>query len=165
MDKEKKHLPIFGIGPILIIILLVITFLAILFNYLGYFNKYRIDNNLWIYNLIGFVLILEGLILWIFAVIITRIDTRIKENKLVTSGVYRYVRNPIYSSFLFVFSGIIILNKNYLLLILPFVYWLSITLVMKKTEEKWLINKFKKEYENYCKSTNRCLPFFPRNKK
>ena len=34
----------------------------------------------------------------------------------------------------------------------------------KNTEEKWLREKFGKEYIDYCKDVNRVIPWFAKNK-
>ena len=40
----------------------------------------------------------------------------------------------------------------------------KIVLLMKCTEEKWLKNLYGVEYEEYCRSVNRCIPWFPKNR-
>ena len=47
-------------------------------------------------------------------------------------------------------------------LILPFAYWLFLTILLKNTEEKWLRELYGKEYEEYCRRVNRCWPWFPK---
>ena len=88
----------------------------------------------------------------------SRIDSKIKTNTLATDGIYAHVRNPIYSAFLFACSGAVLLTCNLYLLILPPVYWLYLTIFIKLTEEKWLLNLYGKEFEDYCKRVNRCIP-------
>ena len=109
--------------------------------------------------IIGIVFILFGIYLWINAVIVCKLDDNIRSNKLVTTGVYAYVRNPIYSAVLLVFTGAIIIANNLYLLVLPVIYWTFLTILMKNTEEKWLLNLYGDEYINYCKKVNRCIPF------
>ena len=41
-----------------------------------------------------------------------------------------------------------------------FVFWALMTVMMKNTEEKWLTERFGKEYINYCKRVNRAIPWF-----
>ena len=103
--------------------------------------------------------------MWISAITISKIDYGIKNNKLVTTGIYAYVRNPIYSAFLFICTGIILFENNLYLLILPIFYWFFLTVLMKKTEEKWLINMYGKEYEDYCRKVNRCIPYFKQSRR
>ena len=109
--------------------------------------------------IIGIVFILFGIYLWINAVIVCKLDDNIRSNKLVTTGVYAYVRNPIYSAVLLVCTGAIIIANNLYLLVLPVIYWTFLTILMKNTEEKWLLNLYGDEYVNYCKKVNRCIPF------
>ena len=96
--------------------------------------------------------------MWYSAVVKSRIDARIKENTLVTDGIYAHVRNPIYSAFLFICSGAILIACNLYLLILPPVFLLYLIVFIKNTEEKWLYNVYGEEFENYCKRVNRCIP-------
>ena len=78
---------------------------------------------------------------------------------------YALVRNPIYSAFLFFCTGALTIYGNLWLLTLPVLYWLFLTLLMKRTEEKWLKNLYGAEYEEYCRKVNRCIPWFPRKEK
>lgn len=109
--------------------------------------------------IIGILFILFGIYLWVNAVIVCKLDDNIRSNKLVTTGVYAYVRNPIYSAVLLVCTGAIIIANNLYLLVLPVIYWAFLTVLMKNTEEKWLLNVYGDEYINYCKKVNRCIPF------
>lgn len=83
---------------------------------------------------------------------------------MITTGVYAYVRNPVYSAFLMMCTGALLLANNVFLLILPVIYWIFLTVLMKCTEEKWLANLYGREYVEYCKKVNRCIPFFTRIK-
>ena len=109
--------------------------------------------------IIGILFILFGIYLWVNAVIVCKLDDNIRSNKLVTTGVYAYVRNPIYSAVLLVCTGAIIIANNLYLLVLPVIYWAFLTILMKNTEEKWLLNVYGDEYINYYKKVNRCIPF------
>ncbi|UQK58688.1 methyltransferase family protein [Fenollaria massiliensis] len=106
-----------------------------------------------------------GLYLWIEAVIVQKINKKVKKNKLITTGVYSIVRNPVYSAFLFIFTAILLFTSNCILLILPLVFWAFLTILMKNTEEKWLKNEFGKEYEEYLKEVNRVIPWISNKKR
>ncbi|WP_245654167.1 methyltransferase family protein [Aedoeadaptatus pacaensis] len=93
-----------------------------------------------------------------------KINLKVRETKLITTGIYGVVRNPVYSAFLFVFTGALLFEANFLLLLLPIVYWGFLTLLMKKTEEKWLLREFGEEYAVYCREVNRVIPWFPKRK-
>ena len=99
------------------------------------------------------------MILYLKAVFFDKIDTYVKKNQLIITGVYAYVRNPIYSAFMFVCTGILCIYANLILLFLPFVYWAFMTMLMKYTEEKWLYDLYGEEYIHYCRRVNRCIPW------
>lgn len=169
MDKKIKNeskndtLPMFGIGPIYVIICLSLTVSGIyLVKYVEFFKSISIDITIPILKemlvCLGIINILIGIIFWIYAVIVQNVSKEITNGKLVTTGVYGIVRNPIYSAFLFIFTGILITINNLLLYILPIVFYIFLTILLKLTEEKWLIKKFGKEYIEYCNNVNRIIP-------
>ena len=94
--------------------------------------------------------------------IVQKMVKTIKDNILLTKGVYAVVRNPIYSAFFFVFTGMLFIEANLWLLILPIVFWLYMTILLKLTEEKWLKEAFGQEYIEYCARVNRVFPWFPK---
>lgn len=59
-------------------------------------------------------------------------------------------------------SGALLLANNLWLLILPVVYWAFLTVLMRHTEETWLAKLHGKEYEDYCRRVNRCIPWPPK---
>jgi protein-S-isoprenylcysteine O-methyltransferase Ste14 len=78
-------------------------------------------------------------------------------NTLTTSGVYRYVRHPLYSANILFFFGVTIASGllwSYLVFaLLIFFFNRSASL-----EEKVLSEKFP-DYETYCNNTKRFIPF------
>ena len=50
---------------------------------------------------------------------------------------------------------------NWLLVPMILVDWLIMTIVLKNTEEKWLLDLYGKEYAKYKKQVNRCIPWIP----
>ena len=114
--------------------------------------------------IIGIVLIIEGIVLFFGADLNGNLQENIKANQLKTNGSYKYVRNPCYCLFLFGCTGALLIFGNWILLILPFLFWTYMTIVLKNTEEKWLTNIYGQEYIDYCKRVNRCIPWFPRKR-
>lgn len=102
-------------------------------------------------------MIVFGCGIWIYTVFIQKIFLEIKRENLVTSGIYSIVRNPIYSAFFLIFTGILITAHNVYLLVLPVVFYVFLTILMKRTEEKWLLEKFGSSYIEYCKKVNRVI--------
>lgn len=162
--KNKKHLPLYGIGPILCLplaITMIILFILSLNNKILTTDfGHKMNSMLFA---VGIIFIVGAVILLIGCETGGRLSKNIKENRLKTNGSYRFVRNPRYSTFLLVEAGLIFLCHNLYLLIIPFIFWLEMTIVLKRTEEKWLTELYGQEYTDYCKRVNRCIPWFPKH--
>ncbi len=158
--KSEEHLPIFGVGPFLVAPILLLSLLSLVLSIYKMIPTFQLEELNFLFIIMGIILILIGIVLWTFAVIKSKITLEILDNNLVTTGIYSYVRHPIYSAFLFISSGLIILSQNMLLFLLPVLYWIILTIGMIKTEEKWLLEKFGDEYLEYSKKVNRFIPSF-----
>lgn len=162
--KQKDTPSLYGIGPLYVGVTFIITVFCIVLEWKGIFVSGKIMSGTKPLIFMGSFLIVTGCLLWLLAMFSSKIQSKILQGVLVRDGVYRYVRNPIYSAFLFGFSGILCLMNNFWLLILPILFWMFLTVLLKGTEERVLLAKFGKEYEDYCRCTNRCLPWFPKKK-
>ncbi len=162
---KKEHLPVFGVGPLCGVSMLLFFIVGVLLDRFGYLDSGRVAVLCIPLIVLGVVFIALGIFIWIQAVIVTKIDKAIVDNQLVTDGIYAWVRNPIYSAIAIALTGLALLFSNLWLLVLPFVFWLDITIFMKNTEEKWLTEQFGQDYLDYCKQVNRCIPWFPKKKK
>ena len=158
-NMEKGHLPILGVGPLYVVTIILMTIISITLSATGIIPVITFANFQWIFILIGILCFIIGITLWLKAVIIDRLDTHIIKNELVTTGVYAYVRNPVYSAFMFVCTGFLLIYGNLVLLVLPIIYWGFMTVLMKLTEEKWLEDLYGKEYVQYRQRVNRCIPW------
>ena len=156
---EKGHLPILGVGPLYVVTIILMTIISITLSATGIIPVITFANFQWIFILIGILCSIIGITLWLKAVIIDRLDAHIIKNELVTTGVYAYVRNPVYSAFMFVCTGVLLIYGNLVLLVLPIIYWGFMTVLMKLTEEKWLEDLYGKEYVQYRQRVNRCIPW------
>ena len=156
---EKGHLPILGVGPLYVVTIILMTIISITLSATGIIPVITFANFQWTFILIGILCFIIGITLWLKAVIIDRLDTHIIKNELVTTGVYAYVRNPVYSAFMFVCTGVLLIYGNLVLLVLPIIYWGFMTVLMKLTEEKWLEDLYGKEYVQYRQRVNRCIPW------
>lgn len=157
-----KKMSILGIGPVYVVTCLIITILSICMSEKGLFNSGKIYELRWLMILLGTLSIILGIALWIKAVVYQKMVKAIKNNKLLTTGVYSIVRNPIYSAFYFVFTGCLLIEANLWLLIFPILFWQYMTVLLKLTEEKWLTDTFGEEYIKYCSRVNRVFPWFPK---
>jgi len=164
-ETNKNTLPMYGVGPIYVSIILVTTIVSIILTHFGYIPNYNIDKLTVPLMIIGIILIILSAYMWYLSVVKDKVDKYITKGKLLTTGIYSYTRNPIYSAFTILSLGIILIANNYYLLILPFIHWLFLTILMILTEEKWLQKEFGKEYEEYKKKVNRCIPIKKLTKK
>jgi protein-S-isoprenylcysteine O-methyltransferase Ste14 len=99
-------------------------------------------------------------IYWLFSSIgsgITPTSATRKEHKLVTNGIYRYIRHPLYTigSSLFIAFGM--MADNWFIALLGVLAFIGMAIRTPK-EEANLIEKFGDEYREYMKHTGRFLP-------
>jgi protein-S-isoprenylcysteine O-methyltransferase Ste14 len=81
-----------------------------------------------------------------------------KTTRLVTSGPYRYIRHPFYSSLLFLAIGAFFKQPSWLGGILS-VLALFMLIATAKIEERENIAYFGEEYRTYMKQTKMFVPF------
>jgi len=156
--KNSDHLPLYGVGPLYGAITVALNVAGCVAGSLVPFGK--VPQMKIPLLILGILLVVYGVTLWVRAVIVAKLDDGIKENRLVTGGVYSHVRNPIYSAIMFTCTGALCIAGNLLFLPLFFVFWALMTVMMKNTEEKWLLDRFGKQYSDYCKRVNRAIPWF-----
>ena len=78
--------------------------------------------------------------------------------KLVTSGLYKFVRHPMYASLLLLGWGMFFKSIHPASIALILVITLALYLTCK-VEEKEMITRFGKEYEDYMKRTRMWIPW------
>jgi protein-S-isoprenylcysteine O-methyltransferase Ste14 len=80
------------------------------------------------------------------------------EQKLITSGLYRFIRHPGYLSYIITIIGIGLALSSILTLI--FVIFIVLFLVLRITgEEEMLLKEFGDEYKAYMNRTKKIIPF------
>ena len=80
-----------------------------------------------------------------------------EKHQLVTLGIYRWIRHPMYTSFLVCCFGLMLSNSHLLSQLIMLV--LFIDLMLKANLEEALLAQRYTEYHNYQKNTGRFLPF------
>ena len=81
-----------------------------------------------------------------------------KNTQLITHGLFRYSRNPVYMGTMILFFSVVILFPHILMLICFLFAYLSIELLVRFDEEPHLRKVHGVEYESYCKKVNRFFP-------
>jgi len=84
---------------------------------------------------------------------------------LVTTGPYAYSRNPQHLSGFFIKFGISILFGSLSMIFLTFIYSLAFHFFIVLWEEKVLLKRFGKEYQQYKKKVPRWIPNFSHKRK
>ena len=139
------------IPPPLLVLILVIS---------NYFSSKKIDLILLPnQNLISFIILLIGVLILINPILkFRKSKTTIdpikfkKVNKLVTSGIYKYSRNPMYLGLLMIVISTSIFYLNIFSMITPILFYYWINRFQIKREEIFLSEKFGKEYLFYKKN-------------
>jgi len=154
----------FGIGPYLIYGTAFLNAIVIVLT--SYIFKVGIMEDIWvwIFRIAGGLVIALGVFIWYIGAVRSDMDENITENKLKTDGIYSWVRNPMYTGCWFIIIGISFMWHNYWVLPMIIVDWAIITIVLKNTEEKWLLDVYGDEYAEYKKRVNRCIPWIPSKK-
>ena len=81
-----------------------------------------------------------------------------KDHKLITHGIYRYSRNPIYLGLFIGTIGLSVYAASFPSFILMLIL-IPITLHRISLEEQLLAGEFKEEYQEYMKRTKKLIPF------
>ncbi|MCP4138844.1 MAG: isoprenylcysteine carboxylmethyltransferase family protein [Chloroflexi bacterium] len=81
-----------------------------------------------------------------------------KEGILITEGVFRYSRNPIYAAWaVFIIPGLSLLSSSWIFLGTPFVFYLVFKIFIRE-EEEYLSAHFGEEYLQYKAKVAQLFP-------
>ncbi|EHF02064.1 MULTISPECIES: methyltransferase family protein [Olsenella] len=161
---ERDHLPLFGVGPAYVACILLTTAAGIAATRLGMLPRASVLELELPLVVAGAILAALAVAVWVMGAVVSKIDAHVERNELVTTGVYAWVRNPIYSAFLIACLGAILVAGNLWLLVLTPIHWLALTLLMRRTEERWLAELHGSTYLDYCRRVNRVVPWPPRRR-
>lgn len=89
----------------------------------------------------------------------TTVDPRVPDQttSLVSSGIYRLSRNPMYLGFLLTLIGWGIYISNTLALVCPLIFVLYMNRFQIDPEERYMLQKFGSEYRIYMRKVRRWL--------
>jgi len=113
---------------------------------------------------IGIILCISGILFASYSQFAMGKEWRIgvdpgEETQLVTTGIYKTIRNPIYTGCIIHGTGLILLAPHISLLITGIVGYLAIRAYVKEIEEPYLISLHGEKYQQYMSQTG---SFFPR---
>ena len=89
----------------------------------------------------------------------TTIITIEDDHQLITSGIYKYIRHPIYLGSITLFTSIGIAVGSLFITSIVFLAWLFMLKERIELEERLLTEKFGEEYLEYKKRTKKLIPF------
>ncbi len=151
--------------------ILVVSFISMPIVFLLPYCEYK---GLWVHYFSPFLsnwMIVIGIIVLVFGgilLVLSRLQLgeyggpRIvieDKHQLITTGVYQYIRHPMYLGFLLLFFGYsFALGSIVIAIVISLVFFLIFKNRME-LEEKILITKFGEEYLEYKERTKKILPF------
>jgi len=112
------------------------------------------------HRLVGAILLFASVCLGLSAVLaFRRAGTHVEPWKsattLVTDGIFRFIRNPMYVALIVFVAGIAILTASDWMLVMCIPLALILHLGVVKREERYLQAKFGEDYRRYCDSVPR----------
>jgi len=154
LKHASGRMSAWGIGPKFAIISLVIGIVTIIANDY-FFSALILRYNPFIFSC-GVALILLGIAICLIATV--QVHEAFNQGKLITSGIYAYVRNPVYAVWiLLIMPGLILVTGFLLLIVMPFVMYALIGILIVE-EDEYLEQKFGEEYLEYKKRVNSIIP-------
>ncbi|MEC9205585.1 MAG: isoprenylcysteine carboxylmethyltransferase family protein [Pseudomonadota bacterium] len=135
----------------------------VLLSILEFFDKFHPQFNFGITGIIiGFAFVLSGIFIanvsqyqmgksWRY------IGSKSDDAELITHGLFKYCRNPIYLGGLIFFDGILILLPHYLTLICVISIYIGIEILIRYEEEPHLRKIHGRIYEEYCNKVRRFM--------
>ena len=140
----------------------IVTFICGIAIYFSksFFNQFFIYSN----NRISLFLLILGLVVFISAVksfrrhktTVNPLEPR-QASSLVTSGIFKFSRNPIYLGMLTVLVGVAFLMSSLSAIIIAFVFGIIINFTWIAHEEKKLHELFSEDWENYSSKVRRWI--------
>lgn len=82
-------------------------------------------------------------------------DKKVYAEKLVTEGIFKHCRNPLYVGNILMLLGVGILSNSWIYLGIVFPLFLFIYQSIVRAEENFLLNKFGFDFTTYCDRVNR----------
>lgn len=152
-----EKLTFLGIGPK--IARIVLPYLAITIALSIFFpSVFRFGDTLMEPFMIAGIIFLAIFLVLYFATLRVMVPG-IRSNRLITTGVYRLCRNPLYSALLlFLIPGLGLLLNSWMILTTAIVGYLAFRKYIHE-EEELLERLFGEEYQHYRKNTSRFFPF------
>ncbi|MBN8532322.1 MAG: DUF1295 domain-containing protein [Alphaproteobacteria bacterium] len=83
---------------------------------------------------------------------------KVYAENLVTEGIFRLSRNPLYLGNMLIYSGVFLMHGNPMVMLAGFTFYLFVYQCIILAEEEYLRGKFGDAYDAYCADTPRWWP-------
>jgi protein-S-isoprenylcysteine O-methyltransferase len=112
---------------------------------------------------IGMALVVIGFIIRIFSILtlkqyFTYSVAKVENQKVISTGLYKFIRHPGYLGQFIIFMGISISISNWLSILLMMIPITLGYLYRIKVEEKFMTDQLGEDYKNYQDRTKRIIP-------
>ena len=160
LDRKKEGIVIlisrFVVGGLLLTYLVVMT----IHPQWVFWSLFEFP--LWVRYLgAAFALLVSPMVLWMFVSlgknITDTVDTR-KQHKLVTTGIYHYIRHPLYTLGSLFYISLGLLTGSWIFFLLSILSFVVIGVLRTRREEEELEKKFGQEYVDYRNRTGKYFP-------
>lgn len=146
VHEVEKHMSIATVGVV------AAQLISIGFNFNHMPTEGRFD---------GFLVGMFGNVIFLIAILSMKDSWRAgipdkDKTTLITTGIYKYSRNPAFLGFDFMYLGVMLMYFNGLTILFT-VYAMVMLHLQIKQEEKYLVDIFGKEYQAYQKQVRRYL--------
>jgi protein-S-isoprenylcysteine O-methyltransferase Ste14 len=140
------------------------SLLLVFISYLN--NNYRIGiiETPVIINYLGITLMLFGLLIRIISMkqlgkYYSTLLFANNDHHLIKTGIYKYIRHPIYLGDLILYFGFCLALSNFIIFLFIMSSFVFAYLLRIKQEEKMMQESFSDEYTAYIKKTKKLIPF------
>lgn len=153
----KKEMSRWGVGPIFAALSVMYGFITFIISLYFYpFLKIRFIQDQ-ILMILGIILVVIGVTFLIISV--KTVYKAYNSDKLVTTGVYKFCRHPLYASWvIFIVPGVVLLFNSWIGLTTPIFMYVILRILVKK-EEIYLERRFGIQYLEYKKKVPCIFPY------
>jgi len=112
---------------------------------------------------IGMALVVIGFTIRMYSILrlnqyFTYSVAKVKNHKIIDTGLYKFIRHPGYLGQLMIFMGISISISNWISILLMMIPVMLGYLYRIKVEEKFMTDQFGEDYQHYQDRTKRIIP-------
>ncbi len=145
---------IFCVGPVGVFISLVVWFVAYTIEKIVSFPKMDINP---IFR-IALVIMFTIDVFYLFIGSLYYLKPLERGKTFITTGPFKYIRHPLYSTFIYSFTALIALWLKSWFILSAVVPLSLIWSKLVQKEEKYMLDKFEIKYQNYMEKTGQFLP-------